>query len=95
MLCSWLAHISGARLSEYHPHDTRQFRSQSNCYLVYVHSEPQLIDPMAKPILVSVEVHQTGAGTMDEQSSNVIVATFADAEERLLSSRRVLTGNQA
>ena len=46
---------------------------------------------MAKSILVPVEVQQARPGTMDEQSSNIIVATFADAEERLLSSGRVLT----
>src|SRR6266498_1852419 len=77
------------------PGDTRELVGEGNRDFVRMHTTAKAIEPGAKAILVSIQVHEARACAMDQQPTNIGIAAFANAQQRWCAARRILSRHNA
>jgi hypothetical protein len=83
----WVAAcVASPALGQHDPCDPGNFRCEGHDDFVPVHASLQLSDPGAKPIFGAVEVQDTGASAVDQQTTQVFVAALAYAEQGRLAT---------
>jgi hypothetical protein len=75
------AFVERAGPGDYRPSRSSDLRRERDCDLVDMHSALQTVEPSAQAVTRSIEVRYTRARPVDQQSSDVAVAAFADSEK--------------
>jgi hypothetical protein len=67
-------------LGEYSPTHTREFVCERNDRDVSMRARLELVDPHTQSVTLAISVQYHGASAMNEQTTQIGVATFGDAQ---------------